>query len=336
MAFISARPLLLAMLLATPLLASVPCFAINQSTSLPEVFCKSVHLEGINQVIDKYKTWSELKRYPENLAENSSAQLFDSTAAFTKAFKTKTADLQDHPSAWNGRELILNKKIPTKWLGLWALHSTVEKALSQQSIPAAASFEVGILAQKALAEAQGLNWTKYTKQINDLFGRVLIPAHQDMKLDQTFQILLHSVHVDHSYQIPYLAGYAKNDAHQIYIDSGIKPEYKMPDGEKMDVSLDLTIHEFVEKSLIDWVPLTEKVYLRTHQIAQRIEKAMVQHYGYSWAYYQGNIMQKEIFRADEIGRSDATLVRVPKDLDLTPYIDFEEWDMIKRMKKVGQ
>jgi hypothetical protein len=332
---ISARSFLLTAFLLAPLSASMPCFAINQSTALPQIFCKSMHLEDINQVIDQYKTWSELKTYPKNLAENSSAQLFDSTAAFAKAFKTKSADLQDIPSSWKGKELSLNQKIPKKWLGFWVLHAAVEKALLVQGIPLEASYEMGILAQQSLAEAQGENWTQYREQINEIFARSIIPEAKDMHLDQTFQTLLRSVKVDHTFQIPYLAGYAKSDAHQIYIDSGVKPQYQTPDGP-IDVSQDLSIHEFVEKSLIDWAPLTEKVYLRTHQIAQRMEKAMVENFGFSWAFYQGKLMQAEIYRADEIGRSDATLVRVPKDLDLTPYIDFEEWDMISRMKKAYQ
>lgn len=332
---ISARSFLSMTLLLIPLSVSVPSFAINRSTVLPQIFCKSVHMEEVNQVIDQYKTWSELKTYPQNLAENSSAQLFDSTAAFAKAFKTKVSDLQDLASSWKGKELSLNQKIPKQWLGLWVLHATVEKALLAQGIPPEVAYEMGILAQQSLAEAQGQNWTRYRDQINGIFARTVIPKTQDMHLDQAFQTLLRSVKVDHTFQIPYLAGYAKNDAHQIYIDSGVKPQYKTPDGP-IDVSLDLTIHEFIEKSLIDWAPLSEKVYLRTHQIAQRMEKAMVEYYGFSWAFYQGKLMQAEILRADDIGRSDATLVRVPRDLDLTPYIDFEEWDMISRMKKAFQ
>lgn len=292
-------------------------------------------MQDINQVIDQYKTWSELKTYPQNLAENSSAQLFDSTAAFAKAFKTKIADIQDLPSSWKEKELTLNQKIPKRWLGFWVLHATVEKALLEQGIPLRVANEMGILAQRSLAKAQGENWTQYRDQINEIFAKTIIPKAKDMDLDQSFLTLLHSVKVNHTYQIPYLAGYAKNDAHQIYIDSGVKPQYKTPNGP-IDVSLDLTIHEFVEKSLIDWAPLSERVYLRTHQIAQRMEKAMVEYYGFSWAYYQGKLMQAEILRADDIGRSDTTLIRVPKDLDLTPYIDFEEWDMISRMKKVFQ
>lgn len=310
-------------------------FAISQSTALPELYCRSLHLSSAEQTAVQYESWSKLRHFPKNEAENSSAQIFDTVGAYAREFQPQ-AMAMDEVSKWQGRKLYLNEKIPQKWRGLWTLHATLEKALTEAKIDARTAFEIGIVAQQALAESQGLAWGKYREELNQALGQNVIPLAKDLDLHRSFQTILNSLRVDKTYQIPYLAGYAKQDSHKIYIDRGVKGSYITRQGRRIDVSKDLSIHEFIEKVLIDWTQLSEKVYLRSHQIAQRVEKAMVLFYDYSWEEYQGNIMHHEIDRADSDGRSDLTLTRVPYDLDLTPYIDFQEWEMIQRMKKAAQ
>jgi hypothetical protein len=78
----------------------------------------------------------------------------------------------------------------------------------------------------------------------------------------------------------------------------------------------LLLHETVEKVLIQSAGLKERVYFRTHQIAQRLEKAWIQESGHSWRDWQhgaikrfGNMVEKK------------KLKFVAPNLDPLPYLD---------------
>jgi hypothetical protein len=66
----------------------------------------------------------------------------------------------------------------------------------------------------------------------------------------------------------------------------------------------------VEKALLDGLHLH---YLHAHQIALRIEQAPVRAAGISWRDYN------RFTKAHEKKIGDERVVRVPSDLDLTPY-----------------
>jgi hypothetical protein len=82
------------------------------------------------------------------------------------------------------------------------------------------------------------------------------------------------------------------------------------------------LHEEVEKTLIDRLNLH---YLHAHQIAVRAEQAAVRAAGMRWRDYD-RFMQKHV---KQIG--DERLTKVPADLDLKPYRDEHDYDLVQRM-----
>jgi hypothetical protein len=125
---------------------------------------------------------------------------------------------------------------------------------------------------------------------------------------------------DRKHDIPYLAGYSL-DGKTIYIDRHMPESFKFR-GRAIDTDRFLVLHEEVEKTLIDQLGLH---YLHAHQIATRAEEAAVRAAGVEWRAYD-RFMQKYVKR---IG--DERLKKVPKDLDLKPYRDEHDDDLLRRM-----
>jgi len=93
-------------------------------------------------------------------------------------------------------------------------------------------------------------------------------------------------------------------------------------GRRIPTDRFLVTHEIVEKALIDELRLH---YLHAHQIAMRTERAAVQSAGVSWGAYQRFIKKYE--KAIESEK----LTKVPKNLDLTPYRDEKQFDLLERL-----
>lgn len=128
--------------------------------------------------------------------------------------------------------------------------------------------------------------------------------------------------LDRKHDIPYLAGYSR-DGKTIYIDRHMPATMKYK-GHEIDTDRFLILHEEVEKTLIDQLDLH---YLHAHQIATRAEEAAVRAAGILWRDYD-RFMQKYVKR---IG--DERLKKVPADLDLKPYRDEHDFDLLKRMQE---
>jgi hypothetical protein len=128
--------------------------------------------------------------------------------------------------------------------------------------------------------------------------------------------------LDRKHDIPYLAGYSL-DGKTIYIDRHMPPTFKFR-GRTIDTDRFLILHEEVEKTLIDQLGLH---YLHAHQIATRAEEAAVRAAGIEWRAYD-RFMQKYV---KTIGNE--RLTKVPKDLDLKPYRDEQDDDLLRRMLK---
>jgi hypothetical protein len=126
---------------------------------------------------------------------------------------------------------------------------------------------------------------------------------------------------DRKHDIPYLAGYSV-DGKTIYIDRHM-PKTMTYAGREVDTDRYLILHEEVEKTLIDQLHLH---YLHAHQIASRAEQSAVRAAGIRWRDYD-RFMQKFVKR---IG--DERLSKVPADLDLKPYRDEHDFDLLKRMQ----
>jgi len=125
---------------------------------------------------------------------------------------------------------------------------------------------------------------------------------------------------DRKHDIPYLAGYSL-DGETIYIDRHMPQSLKYR-GRTVNTDRFLILHEEVEKTLIDQLGLH---YLHAHQIATRAEEAAVRAAGITWRDYD-RFMQKYV---KQIG--DECLTKVPKDLDLKPYRDEQDDDLLRRM-----
>ncbi|MGH6671808.1 MAG: hypothetical protein ACRECV_07520 [Xanthobacteraceae bacterium] len=128
--------------------------------------------------------------------------------------------------------------------------------------------------------------------------------------------------LDRKHDIPYLAGYSL-DGKVIYIDRHMPKSFVFR-GRTIDTDRFLILHEEVEKTLIDQLGLH---YLHAHQIATRGEEAAVRAAGIEWHAYD-HFMQKYVKR---IG--DERLTKVPKDLDLKPYRDEHDFELLQRMLK---
>jgi len=144
-----------------------------------------------------------------------------------------------------------------------------------------------------------------------------------LMLDRALDAILRRVKkLDRTHDIPYLAGYSQ-DGKTIYIDRHL-PKTMTYKGRKIEVDRFLIMHEEVEKTLIDQLGLH---YLHAHQIATRAEEAAVRAQGILWRDYD-RFMQKYV---KDIG--DERLVKVPEDLDLKPYRDEHDFELIMRMQK---
>src|SRR6516162_5088302 len=127
--------------------------------------------------------------------------------------------------------------------------------------------------------------------------------------------------IDRGHDIPYLAGDSINGK-TIYIDRHMPKTMKYA-GREVDTDRYLILHEEVEKTLIDQLGLH---YLHAHQIASRAEQAAVRAAGIRWRDYD-RFMQHYVKR---IG--DERLQKVPADLDLKPYRDEHDTDLVARMQ----
>jgi hypothetical protein len=142
-----------------------------------------------------------------------------------------------------------------------------------------------------------------------------------LMLDRALDAIVRRVKkLDRAHDIPYLAGYSR-DGKTIYIDRHMPKMMKFR-GRELDTDRFLILHEEVEKTLIDQLDLH---YLHAHQIATRAEEAAVRAAGIRWRDYD-RFMQKYV---KKIG--DERLKKVPADLDLKPYRDEHDLDLLQRM-----
>lgn len=289
-----------------------------------------------------FETISTHMKYPTVLTQNSSAQMMDSVSAILDTYKISRADLNT-AFLFTDRSLAISSKFPTQLAtkkhgpvpltGLVATHAVVFKVSKGLGLSDTNAHELAFREEKNIVEALGENWGSYQTLILPIYRSLGFNFSKNLvTIDQTKKALdevMTKVTVDRTYNIPYLAGYATLQPKKLYIDSGLADPSTLPSGEKMSTIPFLAIHEAYEKALIDELKLNHKSYLRTHQMAQRLEKETVEANSVTWNDYQHKIMDPEIDRADS-----APITRVPRDLDLTPYIDYEDWEVIKRMKAV--
>ena len=140
-------------------------------------------------------------------------------------------------------------------------------------------------------------------------------------LKDSFQSINRKRKINRSYDIPYVAGYSE-DGMTIYIDRHMPRVLKI-NGKSVATDRFLILHEAVEKALIDELNLH---YQFAHQIALRVEEAAVRASGISWDQYNKQ-MAKYI---KNIG--DESITKIPPKLDLKPYHDEKDWQVLTKMK----
>ena len=126
--------------------------------------------------------------------------------------------------------------------------------------------------------------------------------------------------VSRAFDVPYIAGYS-SDGRTVYIDRHMPPSFRFR-GKNVRTDRFLIVHEVVEKALLDGLELH---YLHAHQVALRVEQAAVRALGIGWQDYNAFTEANEKTIVREL------LQRVPPDLDLTPYSDEEEIDLLTEL-----
>ena len=126
--------------------------------------------------------------------------------------------------------------------------------------------------------------------------------------------------VNREYDIPYIAGYSV-DGHTVFIDRHLPRTFRWL-LKTVRVEPFLLTHEIVEKALLDELRLH---YVHAHQIAVRAERDAVKAAGVSWWAYQRFMKQHERPIEAEV------LLKVPANLDLTPYRDEKDFGLLQRL-----
>jgi len=144
-------------------------------------------------------------------------------------------------------------------------------------------------------------------------------------LERAVKDILNRRKLDRTYDIPYLAGYSR-DGKTIYIDRHL-PESFTSRGRVIHTDRFLVLHETLEKAVIDTLGL---VYQHAHQLALREEEAAVRAFGVSWSEYS-EFMDRHIKEA-----ADERLTRIPPDLDIKPYRDEHDRELLGRMQAAMQ
>lgn len=120
--------------------------------------------------------------------------------------------------------------------------------------------------------------------------------------------------VSRDYDIPYIAGYS-TDGHTV--DRHLPKSFRWLT-KIVRVDAFLLTHEIVEKALLDEPRLH---YVHAHQIPLRAERDAVKAAGVPWFIYQRFMKRYE--RPIEAEK----IVRVPRNLDLTPYRDENDFTL---------
>lgn len=289
--------------------------------------------------------------------ENSNSVLLESFGAIADLYNIKQSPvpgvfpviLSNQNSSQNTSQnssqntVLIDKKMPLKWVTkdrsvidlspFYILHAVIVKALTQHlQISQDDALQFSWRAQKHAIRAANLNWSEY-KDFMAEKAQIDISLEKS-KFSSAIEHLLKKVQVSKEYDIPYLAGYSRNSAREVYIDSGVLPLYRLQDGRTVDIIPFLILHEAIEKSLMLELPFKEKQYERTHQWAQRIEQEAVEASEILWSEYQGQLIKDEFHRIDNM-----RIRKTPLDLDYTPYEAYsepEDADLIRRMQRVAE
>lgn len=130
--------------------------------------------------------------------------------------------------------------------------------------------------------------------------------------------------INTAYHVPYGAGYNKR-GDTIYIDSRIPKYMTTKKGTRVNVYHYLILHELIEEQLEHYLAYK---YQEAHALATRAERAAVEQDGYvRWAEYQK-------WMGGHLERCRAQFDQIPPDLDLEPYEDSEDNEVLARVHRL--
>lgn len=131
--------------------------------------------------------------------------------------------------------------------------------------------------------------------------------------------------ISREYDVPYIAGYS-TDGRTVFIDRRLPKSFRWLT-KTVHVDPFLLTHEIVEKALLDELRLH---YIHAHQIAVRAERDAVKAAGVPWFVYQ------RFMKRYERPIQEEEILRVPGNLDLTPYRDERDFGVLRRLVSKAQ
>ncbi len=145
-------------------------------------------------------------------------------------------------------------------------------------------------------------------------ARRTAPAERRAAAAAALEAMWRGSRVDHGFEVPYVAGYDRDQADYVFIDCSI-PLLAERGGAALPVGALLTLHERVEKAILADHATS---YPHAHQIALRVERAAAEATGVPWAPYDALIT--EVSEAIAARRAP----KISDRLDLQPYLTFSD------------
>lgn len=216
------------------------------------------------------------------------------------------------PAAAKGEPKLRGRVARELPLGMFtSFKRLVQEGLARRlHLPEPSAEALAAAVERQAVESAGLDLATYLRQTGQQ------PVEEALHLARVRAALEHADRltvgrIDTSYDIPYVAGYDKRDGTRIYIDRSVPLEKVLP-GSAVPVPIGrlLTIHELVEKALIDEYALR---YQQAHQLALRVEREAALALDVSWEGYDRYMVEV----IDGVGRRRPE--RVPPGLDMAPY-----------------
>jgi hypothetical protein len=174
--------------------------------------------------------------------------------------------------------------------------------------------------EKQAVEAAKVDYGAYSQAV----GRF---AAQEADAQRLFQHALSALSSNEAIltgcDIPFVAGYSI-DAQAVYIDRSI-PTEKSFNGTVVPMAKLLNIHERVEKAILDEFGSS---YPHAHQIALRVEKLAANAISVPWQPYDA------YWDVAAAAMDSKSIVKVPRDLDMTPYLTFTDSDSIQTVRRM--
>lgn len=146
----------------------------------------------------------------------------------------------------------------------------------------------GILAQRSVFMSVGNNWIGFdeiSQQFEKYLGSWQITPNEAHAI---LNFLNKYTEIDRNHSVPGYAQFTSGTSKRVYIDQYVPISFIASTGQKVNIDLFLMMHEIVEKAILVNPPFLD--YQHGHQLAERIERALVCAAGIPWDEY--NLFQQ--------------------------------------------